>query len=1175
MYKKNLVFNDNFRYSININMDLHNEEKINSFIVTKTATDLLTGFIDNIESSNSKPQLFIGPYGKGKSHLLLVLGELLYSNKFDDCKALVDKLIKSNSNFKEKIEKIREKRYLPIVLTGSYDSFKPELILEIKKRLEKEGFDQFDIETAYGQAEKLLANWRCDKHAKIRLDEYLKNKRINIDKLNDGLKNLKITDLVAFKNIYRYMMYGQKFEPLVNENITNIIREVSAYLEEQTEFDGLVLIMDEFSKLLEGNAAAEVYADIQNLAELTGSSSFRMICVAHKRIGAYTDHLSNEKRNEWKKIEGRFDQLFFGMFEDQSYYYKLIEKAVSKQNINEKRLYKISKDIFSSFSYAYTSSNIDEQLIVEGAFPLNPYTAYCLIKLSEKIGQNERSIFTFLCGEQNNGLRKLVDRGGEELISVDVLYDYFSNTLEGNKNSKAYKIYVKAETILENLDNINDIKIIKTLAIFHMIDDNKVLIPKCEYIQRALNNDPVEDNVNQLISKGLLLSKAQNNYLSFIAGAGSNVQKDIDKIIDLNYKHIKYGELYNKLFNNKYITPKRYNYNNAITRFFKVKFIESELFCHDGFNLLKYLYEEFADGYIVYIVCSDECEREKVRLITKLVLANNVICIILEDNDSTRELMLNLLAICDLIDNKKKYNYDEFVNTELKLLKSEYEYSLDQYFGDIVTKIQYYEGYYMGKQIENNENALRFNNFLSEICEANFKYYPRMNYELINKNEITTQAKNARRYSIRKLFDEEFESVNLRETSAEKTMYRVLVEKTGIAAIQESDYSTVGADENKRYIRVFNKIHRYFVDANEKSKIYDLYALLQAEPYGLRKGVISIFLAKYLSAHKKNTVVVMNNKEVSLTLSNFEFIDDQPGNFVVYISHETKATEEYLKRVNKLYMSNKVYNDLNIYDETFKRVEDYVKKLPSCAKNLSYVFYDYDYIKLSKTLSLLKREFLKFNVNAKVLLTNKVPRKIYKGKSYKIIEDEFIRLKEIYDTYVDDIKKYLIYHVKSVLGFDEKMNIRSSFVKWSKELKTENLKYVDNYTFVKLVGSISNHLKDTEVRIIEDIAYVITGVAIEDWNDKSFEIFKTVLESINEIYKSLDNVNHDTKNKTKIVVESSEYELERYFSYIQPSEDVIAVTNEIDDLIEEYVLDEKDKQALIFRLIKIHLKGEL
>ena len=211
MYKNDLIFNDNFRYSINLNMDLHRLDKINGFVVTKTATDLLSEFIECVDSNNPKPQLFIGPYGKGKSHLLLVLSELLYSNEFSGCETLVNNLLNTDKEIENMLTRIKKKRYLPIVINGAFESFKSELILEIKRRLVSEGIDGFDYQTSYGMASDLIKAWEEDEYAFVRFDSYLKEKKLNVDDLKNGLENLDSKMLGLFKKVYKFMMYNQEF----------------------------------------------------------------------------------------------------------------------------------------------------------------------------------------------------------------------------------------------------------------------------------------------------------------------------------------------------------------------------------------------------------------------------------------------------------------------------------------------------------------------------------------------------------------------------------------------------------------------------------------------------------------------------------------------------------------------------------------------------------------------------------------------------------------------------------------------------------------------------------------------------------------------------------------------------------------------------------------------------
>jgi hypothetical protein len=1177
MYKNNLIFNDNFRYSINLNMDLHRLDKVNGFVVTKTATDLLTELVDSLNSENPKPQLFIGPYGKGKSHLLLVLSELIYSKNYEGCEQLVRNLINTDQSFGNKLEEMKSKRYLPIVINGAFDSFKSEIILEIKRRFQEEDIDKFDYQTAYGLANELIVTWENDDYAKARLTSYLSDRNIGIDSLKNGLSILSVDKLNIFKRLYRYMMYNQEFEPLVNQNITQILIETSTYLKENTEFEGLLLVIDEFSKLLEGNAAIELYSDIQNIAEATATNPIRLICVAHKRISAYTEHLTNDKRNEWKKIEGRFDSLYFGLFEDQSYYYKLIEKAVEKKKITDSKLLEISKEIYHSFVFSYTSNDIDEDLIVNGGFPLNPYTTHCLIRLSEKIGQNERSLFTFLCSDQNNGLRKIIERNDDDLVSVDLLYDYFKNSFKDNKNSNTYKAYIKAETIIDQLEDEIQKKIVKTIAIFYVVNEMKVLVPRAEYISRALNGLNIEKQLNDLVEAGLLIKKANTGNYGFLLGEGNNLQLDINKAIELNYKNIRFLDAFDELFNNKFITPNRYNYDNSITRFFRLKFVDSSLLLDDKFDLIRYLENDFADGYIVYAVSINEIEHTKMIEKASEIAIDRVVIIPIQitisDKTNIYDLMKNQLAVVNLMDDKK-FKYDEFIKTELKLLYTEYEYSLNTRIDEIIKSTVENHIFYDGVEIEQPKNMIKFNAFLSDIMTYSYNCMPVVNYELVNKNNISSPAKKARRYSLEKIFDEEYEINNLRETSAEKTMYRSLIENTGIRKIDAKDIVADKSTENK-HVLVIRKIHEYFINADENSSMIELYKVLQEKPYGLRKGIIIIYIAKYLSQHRKSTVVIMNGKELSLTLNYLELIDEQPENFVVHISKENEESLNYLKRINKLYSNRKSYNNLNIYEETYRKIEEYFRQLPACSKNMTYIFNNSNREAMSKQFVQIKREVLKYDVNSKFLLTETIPNKIFKDKSYDEQLKDFELIKSTFDNYLTMLKKYLINKTIKELGFESTDNLKSCLMTWVGDFNNENLIYIDEVKFLRIHKYILEELKDTEFSIIEDIAHMLSGVAIEDWNDKSLEIFEDTLGEIVDVYSSIDSIDNRIDNKDFLELNIKDQSLKKYIQRREITDEIKQVMDDIEYSIEEYMLDDKDKQTLFVNLIEKFFNGEL
>jgi hypothetical protein len=1150
-------------------MDLHHIDKVNSFIASNTAIDILTELINTIESDNPKPILFVGPYGKGKSHLLLVLSELLYSHQFEGCTRIVDQLVSIDSKFNDSLEKIKYKRYLPIVLSGGYDSFKSEIIIEIKKRLQEENIDASNYPTAFEVALKLIKKWQEDSYANGIMSEFLQKSNISVEAFSKGLTNYNNNSIKLFKSLHGQIMYGQEFQPLTTQNITRLFVEISNYLIENTDFDGVLLVLDEFSKLLEGSSAVEVYSEVQNLAELATNSSFRMICVAHKRIGSYLNHLSDEKRDEWKKIEGRFYTLYFGLFEDQSYYYHLIEQAVQKNNLNCDDLLEKSDSIYTAFTHAF-NSEVSHQTIIRGAFPLNPYTTYSLIKLSERVAQNERTLFTFLCGDTNGTLRTIIEKSDDDLVGVDVLYDYFKDAFENNRNALEYKIYIQAETLLRELTDKNEIRVIKGLAVINIINEKNVLSPTEDNLERALNNQGIHNSVQSMIERGFLLRKSNTNHLMFLSGSGDNVQEQINRLIEIKFRNTKFHEGYDLLFNDKFILPKRHNFNNGIVRFFRVKFISEEMIRTPGFNLIAFLNEDFADGFIVFIICQKEFDlieySEKIKNEKKIVLS------ILNLDVRQLETMHNLLAINELIEKKKQFEFDQYTITELTILQNEYEAHLNEYFDEVIDQKTPSIFYYKAKRLEMIDKYKDIHSHLNRICDEIYSDSPIMNYELLNKNNISTQAKKAREYLLKKIFYPEYSSSNLRETSAEKIMYNALVEKTGLAELELKidDDSSIN---NNKYNRILLEIDSFFKVKTEGRSIRELYDLLQDCPYGLRKGVIIVFLAKYLSPIRKRVVLLMGKKELSLDADQLDHIDANPEIYSLYIPRNDETQDKYLISLKEMFDLEDKYSEFNIYEQIHKGMMDFLNSLPVSSKKISHTFDGYSKSYNEMNYQLLS-DIVKYDVNAKELLIETIPKQIYKETDYPKIIEYIMKFKESLKSKGDSLRHHIKDIVVKNLNHDQ-LTLRDTVLAFVNSIDSDKIKHIDNASFNKLI-EYANSIKMDDNLITEDLAYLFTGLTIDDWNDKSLKIFESSISQIRDEYYLLDKITFDNIKKDKVVFSSIHGNIkEKYYTRTGLTNDTSDAIKELLGLLNDYDFDDKDKTEIMLTLLEKFLEGDI
>lgn len=67
-----------FQYSVNIGYDLNNDDKLKNFIPTQSALTLLEDILLSTRiTSTERARVLIGAYGKGKSHIILMILSML------------------------------------------------------------------------------------------------------------------------------------------------------------------------------------------------------------------------------------------------------------------------------------------------------------------------------------------------------------------------------------------------------------------------------------------------------------------------------------------------------------------------------------------------------------------------------------------------------------------------------------------------------------------------------------------------------------------------------------------------------------------------------------------------------------------------------------------------------------------------------------------------------------------------------------------------------------------------------------------------------------------------------------------------------------------------------------------------------------------------------------------
>lgn len=200
---KNFVNVDTrFQKSINLTLDTGDMALVNRYIPTRSSVSILKQYLTNIvRGQGEHATILIGPYGKGKSHLLLVLLALLQNRndkKWENSiTRFYEKIKKQNKRLAACIEKNilcgREdkKRYLPVIISFGRSSLENSYRLALFQALEREKITNLMPDSIYDEVLKKTESWKKDyPETYERFTKNLENAGYEVEKFASDIKKI-------------------------------------------------------------------------------------------------------------------------------------------------------------------------------------------------------------------------------------------------------------------------------------------------------------------------------------------------------------------------------------------------------------------------------------------------------------------------------------------------------------------------------------------------------------------------------------------------------------------------------------------------------------------------------------------------------------------------------------------------------------------------------------------------------------------------------------------------------------------------------------------------------------------------------------------------------------------------------------------------------------------------
>ena len=454
-----------FQYSVNIGFDLNNEDKLQNFIPTKSALELLEEtLISTRPTSTDRARVLIGAYGKGKSHIMLMILSILQKKDLQLFSKMLPK-IQENPRLLQAIENYYESdnKILPVVITGSNTSLSQAFLLALQRTLSEN--DMLDVmpETNYKAAATAIRRWQAEfpetygKFAEL-ID-------VSPETFVGQLEDYDSLAYEAFERIYPALTAGSVFNPFFGFDIIDLYESAVKGIRAKG-YTGIYLVYDEFSKFLEANIANASVSDtkmLQDFAEKcnrSGEQEMHIMLISHKEISNYIDKLPKQKVDGWRGVSERFKHIHLNNNFSQTY--EIIASVIQKNDTwatfcakHEDQLRGIEQ-IYARHPLFTDLRETGFAQVLLGCFPLHPVSTFILPRLSEKVAQNERTLFTFLSAQGTSTLSAFLEGFNDDrfaLITPDLIFDYFEPLLKKEiYDEQIHHTFVLTGIILDELE---------------------------------------------------------------------------------------------------------------------------------------------------------------------------------------------------------------------------------------------------------------------------------------------------------------------------------------------------------------------------------------------------------------------------------------------------------------------------------------------------------------------------------------------------------------------------------------------------------------------------------------------------------------------------------------------------------------------------------------------------
>lgn len=1108
-----------FQYSVNIGYDLGNKDKLRNFIPTKSALSLLEDILLSVNpSSSDRARVLIGAYGKGKSHIVLTILSMLMKQDL----ALFEKLmpkIEENPRLCQLVQNYYESnnRILPVVISGSNTSLTQAFLLSLQRTLSEHDLLGAMPDTNYRAAIGVVRRWEKDfpdTFAKFQncIEEPVEN-------FIDRLENYDVVAYESFEKIYPTLTAGSVFNPFLGFDVVELYESVAKSLKAKG-YTGIYVVYDEFSKFLEANITDASVSDtkmLQDFAEKcarSGNLQLHLMLISHKEIANYIDKLPKEKTDGWRGVSERFKHIHMNNNFTQTY--EIISSVIQHKDPRWGCFCGAHTRDFDSLHSRYhkhqmfTDAQGEIETAIKGCFPLHPVSTFILPRLSERVAQNERTLFTFLSAEGTATLPAFLDRYENDftLVTPDQIYDYFEPLFKKEVYAgEIHNTFVLTSAILHQLpEGTLGSKIVKTISLIYILEQFERLSPTKEQIIGIYSgsNDvtEIERAIADLIEKEFVIYiKRSNDFLRLKQTSGVDIRQKIHDLMAAQTGRVTSKDILSASNFDNYMYPSRYNDDHEMTRYFAFQFISgAEVTTDVDWNIKSEKID--ADGVIYGIIPESETQLQGIKQIIASISkgCERHIFVLPKHFKAIDEIVREYAAVTQLRDQAID---DPVLFDEYEVVFEDLQEIIKGFIGTYTHPESHRSVYIHDGEVLNVHRKSGLTEIMSKICDTVYGLTPVINNESVNKNDITSIAQNSRNKIIGALLRSELEpNLGLSGTGQEVSIMRSTLLRTGIWSESNGIPQVNLHPEDVAMRNMMETIENFILEARQNGHVNFavLYERITSPKYhiGLRYGLIPIYLAAVMHNYRQQTVISDRFGPVQTSVDILIQINSEPGNFTLEYLDWSPEKEDYIKRLAEAFSDHIVEAEKagNSYDYVANAMRRWYMALPQYSKESSRRPAG-ERIR-RRQLEMVK--LLRANTSGSDLLFKKLPEAFDYQEEFADAAEDVIGTKELFDGLLSELKQRLIRKTKDTFLPEKdkesgrKKSLTAAVKEWCDRLDPKSFEQLFSDGTDRFLQHLKSATNDEDL-FITRLAKLATGLRLEDWDSKTEKKYFEALDN--------------------------------------------------------------------------------